>query len=99
MIVSVICVDTGKPFIERAELITNDDTSVSFKLLDGPDVGKFAGQEPNQVGHPSTYGVRYQNTVECGAYQRATLDGKEVVFLTRPQDIPCGYLLVVGKAY
>jgi hypothetical protein len=99
VICTVVRVDTGQPFIARAEIVVNEDTSVSFKLVDGADAGKFAGQEPNQVGQPSTYGVRYPNTVECGAYQRASIAGNSVTFQTRPQDIPCGYLIFIGKAY
>lgn len=95
MICTVVRVDNGLPFIERAELVMNNDGSVSFKL----ENGKFAGQEPNQVGQSSQYGVRYRDTDECGAYQRATLTGNTVMFLTRPQDVLCGYLLFVGKAY
>ena len=98
MIVSVVRVDTGKPFIERAELVTNDDGSVSFNV-GTPQVPMWAGQQPYIPGAPSMYGQRYPDGPICGAYQRATLDGKEVVFLTRAIDVPCGYLLVVGKAY
>ena len=92
---TVIRVDNGQPFIANAELIDNPDGSVSFQLANG----LFAGQTPWEVGHASTYGQRYPDTVECGAYQRATRDGNAVTFLTRPQDIPVGYLLFVGKAY
>jgi len=92
---TVLRVDTGLPFIENAMLITNADGSVSFQLANG----LFAGQMPWEVGQPSTYGVRYPDTVECGSYQRATKDGNAITFLTRPQDIPVGYLIFVGQAY
>lgn len=97
MTCTVVRVDTGQPFIKRAELIVNSDGSVSFQL----DGGLFAGQEPwlTDPGAPSTYGQRYPDMPTCGAYQRATRDGNSVTFLTRPQDVPCVYLLGVGTAY
>lgn len=95
MIVTVVRVDNGQPFIPRATLITNSDGSVSFQL----DGGNFAGQEPWVVGQPSTYGVRYADGPVCGSYQRATVAGQSVTFLTRPQDVPCTYLLGIGTAY
>lgn len=95
MTVTVLRLDTGLPFITVATLITNTDGSVSFQLADQT----FAGQTPWLVGQPSTYGFRYEDSKECGAYQRATRDGSSVTFLTRPQDIPCTYLLGVGQAY
>lgn len=95
MTVTLVRVDTGAPFVARAEMVTNDDGSVSFDL----GGGLWAGQEPNQVGQPSAYGVRYPDGDVKGAYQRAKLQGNQVVFLTRPQDIPCVYLLGIGQAF
>ena len=95
MICTVLRVDTGLPFITRATLITNADGSVSFQL----DNGNFAGQEPWLVGQPSTYGLRYPDGPTCGSYQRASLSGNAVTFLTRPQDNPCTYLLGAGMAF
>ncbi len=94
MFCTVIRVDTGQPFIQRAELIANEDGSVSFKIGNN-----FAGQTPWEVGKPSTYGLRYPDGPINGAYQRATRDGNAITFLTRPQDVPCGYLLFIGQAY
>jgi hypothetical protein len=34
-----------------------------------------------------------------GAYQRATLSGATVTFVTRPQDAPMVYLIGQGKAF
>lgn len=96
-LVTLIRLDNGQPFVLRAMLINNPDGSVSFENLDNDNL--FIGQEPNQVGQPSTYGVRYRDTTDCGSYQRATLSGNLVTFLTRPQDIPCVYLLGQGQAY
>lgn len=83
--------DNGAPFIADAELVVNDDTSVSFRLPDG----SWAGQEPNQ------YGVRHDQNdgAPPKPYQRATLSGSTVVFVTRPQDLPMIYLFGQGKAY
>jgi hypothetical protein len=89
----VIRVDNNQPFIPDATLVTNQDGSVSFQL---PDGAGWAGQEPNQ------YGVRHpnQSVAEApGAYQRATLNGSAVTFVTRPQDLPFVYLIGVGQAY
>jgi len=93
---AVIRLDTGLPFIADAELVTNDDGSVSFSLGEIGDKSiAWAGQEPNQ------YGVRHDqhegNSPQ--AYQRATLAGSTVVFVTRPQDAPMVYLIGQGKAY
>ncbi len=95
MTVTLVRVDNGLPFITRAALITNPDGSVSFQL----DGGLFAGQTPWVVGQPSTYGLRYPDSNEQGAYQRATVNGNTVTFLTRPQDNPCVYLMGQGVAY
>ncbi len=96
MTVTVVRVDTGAAFIERAELVQNpEDGSVSFDLGNGV----WAGQMPWEVGKPSQYGVRYPDGTVKGAYQRARQDGNQVVFLTRPQDVPCVYLLGVGQAF
>lgn len=97
-IVTLVRVDNGQPFIPRAEMVTNaDDGSVSFRVGENPDM--WAGQEPFVAGQHSTYGMRFPDGSICGAYQRATLSGNTVTFLTRPQDIPCTYLLGIGKAY
>jgi|GEM_PF-6122200 len=86
---AVIRLDSGHPFVDDAELVTNSDGSVSFKIAGG-----WAGQEPNQ------YGVRHDDPSEVpGVYQRATLAGSTVVFVTRPQDTPMVYLIGQGKAY
>jgi len=95
MTCTLLRVDNGLPFIIRATLITNGDGSVSFRL----DDKNFAGQTPWEVGQPSTYGLRYPDGPICGSYQRATLVGNVVTFLTRPQDNPCAYLLGTGQAY
>ncbi len=95
MTVTLIRVDNGQPFITRADMVVNDDTSVSFDL----GGGIWAGQMPNIVGQPSQYGVRYPDGPIKGAYQRARLQDNQVVFLTRPEDIPCVYLLGVGQAF
>jgi len=89
---AVYRVDTGLPFIADATLITNADGSVSFLLPNGA----WAGQEPNH------YGLRHADQPSDqspGAYQRATLSGSCVTFVTRPQDAPMGYLLAQGQAY
>ncbi len=90
-IVTLVRVDTGQPFVERAELLKNADGSVSFAL----DGGGFAGQEPNQ------YGVRHDqhDGQPPQSYQRATLAGNTVTFLTRQRDIPMAYLIGFGTAY
>ncbi len=91
MIVTLVRVDTGQPFVARAELLKNADGSVSFAL----DIGGFAGQEPNQ------YGVRHDqhDGAPPQSYQRATLTASTVTFLTRPQDQPMVYLIGFGTAY
>ncbi len=89
---AVYRLDTGVPFIADADLVTNGDGSVSFELPSGG----FAGQEPN------AYGVRHDQDPNTGppqAYQRATLTGSCVTFVTRPQDAPQGYLLASGQAF
>lgn len=86
--VTVFRVDTNQPFIEDAELVTNPDGSVSFKTRDG----QFAGQEPN------AYGTR-NNNGGIGAYQKATVSGNVVTFLTRDQDKPMVYTFGAGKSY
>ena len=95
MTCTVLRLDTGQPFIERATLIQNTDGSVSFQL----DDLTYAGQAPWLVGQPSAYGARYADSPTSGAYQRATQNGNQVTFLTRAQDIPCTYLLGIGTAY
>lgn len=85
-------VDTGVAFVANATVVTNSDGSVSFELTDG----SFAGQEPDQ------YGVRHDQAPNTGApqaYQRATLSGAVATFVTRPGDLPCGYLCAQGQAY
>jgi hypothetical protein len=86
--VTVLRVDTGEPFIEDAQLVTNADGSVSFQLPDG----HFAGQEPGQ------YGVRADGDA-TQQYQRATLDGSMVTFLPHPDYKACAYLLGKGQVY
>ena len=90
-VVTVIRVDTGLPFIASAQLVKNSDGSVSFAVGNG----SYAGQEPNQ------YGVRHDQTdgEPPKSYQRATVSGNVVTFLTRPQDQPMVYLMGVGTAY
>jgi hypothetical protein len=85
---TLIRVDNGQPFVDEAVLVSNDDGSVSFQLPGGG----YAGQEPN------VYGGRDDNA-EPKAYQRATLSGSVVTFVTRPQDRPCCYLFGQGRAY
>lgn len=87
----VIRVDTGLSFIPDAELVTNGDGSVSFLTIGG-----WAGQEPN------VYGLRHPDqpaNEPPGAYQRATLVGSTVTFVTRPQDAPMVYLCGQGRAF
>ena len=85
---TLVRVDTGAPFVADAMLVTNDDSSVSFLLPDGT----YAGQEPN------VYGQRHDGPA-TQAYQRATLNGTLVTFVTRPQDAPFVYLIGWGRAY
>lgn len=90
---AVYRIDTGLPFIADATLVSNADGSVSFAL---PNGAGWAGQEPDQ------YGLRHPNqpaNESPGAYQRATVNGSCVTFVTRPQDAPMGYLLAQGQAY
>lgn len=89
MICSLVRVDNGQPFVDSADMIPNSDGSVSFKLPNG----LYAGQEPNQ------YGVRCIDIDEPKQYQRATLLGSTVTFLTRDGDLPCIYLCGQGKVY
>lgn len=91
---TLIRLDTGRPFVEEATLVDNGDGSVSFML----PTGMYAGQEPSLQGQPSHYGVRHDGPA-TQAYQRATLTGSTVVFLTRPQDLPMVYLFAQGQAY
>jgi hypothetical protein len=88
---AVYRLDNGLPFIADADLVTNGDGSVSFALPSGG----YAGQEPN------AYGQRHDqhDSDPPKAYQRATLVGACVTFVTRPQDAPMGYLLAQGQAY
>lgn len=92
MTCTIYRVDTGAPFIANATIVTNSDGSVSFELVDGT----FAGQ------YPDIYGQRADQAPNTGApqaYQRATLNGGIVTFVTRPGDLPCGYLCAQGQAY
>lgn len=95
MIVTLVRVDNGLPFVQRATMVQNADGSTSFQL----DGGLFVGQTPWLVGQPSTYGVRYPDSDQQGAYQRGLVSGNTVTFLTRPEDIPCVYLLGQGQAF
>lgn len=88
---ALIRVDTGLPFVPDATLQSNSDGSVSFLT-----VGGWAGQEPN------VYGLRHPDQPSSetpGAYQRATLSGSTVTFVTRPQDAPMVYLFGQGQAF
>lgn len=87
---ALIRLDTGLPFVKDATLFTNADGSVSFHIPGG-----WAGQEPN------VYGLRHDQVGGDSAqsYQRATLSGNVVTFVTRPQDAPMIYLIGQGKAY
>ena len=99
--VTLVRLDNAQPFVQTSQMVTNaDDGSVSFQV-GTTDTGKplWVGQTPWLVGQPTTYGMRYPDSEICGAYQRATLSGNTVTFLTRPQDVPCVYLLGIGKAY
>lgn len=97
---AVLRVDTGQPFIADAVVLNNPDGSVSFQL---PNNGGWAGQAATNDPNVNVYGVRHQPDQPAnetpGAYQRATLDGKQVVFVTRPQDRPMVYIIGSGKAY
>lgn len=87
---ALIRLDTGQPFVDSAEIVTNDDGSVSFRLAGG----SWAGQEPDH------YAVRHDDpSAVPGVYQRATLTGSCCTFVTRPQDKPMVYLCGQGKAY
>lgn len=91
--------DTGAPFVADAELVVNPDTSVSFRL---PNGAGWAGQAASNDPNVNVYGVRHPDQPPGevpGAYQRATLDGKQVVFVTREQDPPMIYVIGFGKAY
>lgn len=88
MRVRVFSQDPQHAFIEDAELVSNGDGSVSFKLPSG----SYAGQEPN------AYGVRNDNA-GIGAYQKATLTGTVVTFVPRPGDLPCVYVCGLGRSY
>jgi hypothetical protein len=88
MSVTLVKVDDGQPFVESAELVNNQDGSVSFKLPNG----HYAGQEPN------VYGERNDNA-EPKQYQRATLNGSSVTFLPVEGSLPCVYLLGAGTVY
>ncbi len=85
---ALLRVDTGQPFVAEAALVANSDGSVSFALPDG----RYAGQEPNR------YGVRHDGDGPQ-QYQRATLTGSTVTFVTRPQDVPMIYLFGQGSVY
>lgn len=90
---AVYRVDNGLPFIADAELQQNGDGSVSFSL---PNGAGWAGQEPN------VYGLRHPDqpiSEAPGSYQRATLSGSTVTFVTRPQDAPMVYLFGQGRAF
>lgn len=88
MRVCVFSVNPDDPFIADALLVNNSDGSVSFQLANG----SYAGQEPN------AYGVRNDNP-GIGAYQKATLKGSVVTFVTRAGDAPMVYCCGVGQAY
>lgn len=86
---TLIRIDTARPFVAEATLVNNADGSVSFQLPNG----LFAGQEPRQ------YGVRHPDSAENKQYQRATLNGSNAVFCTRPEDPPFVYLFAQGQVY
>ena len=88
MTCSLIRTDTGLPFVAQAQMEPNSDGSVSFLL----PTGGYAGQVPN------VYGAR-EDSAATQQYQRATLAGNVVTFVTRDGDLPCGYLLVQGQVY
>ncbi len=85
---SLVRIDNGQAFVDSAEIVKNDDGSVSFQLPNG----EFAGQEPN------VYGMRHDGPAKQ-QYQRASLVGDLASFLTRPRDLVCGYLCVQGKVF
>lgn len=89
MICTLVRLDSGAPFVERATLETNDDGSVSFILPDGMG---YAGQYPLQ------YGVRNDGPLKQ-PYQRATLKDGRVTFLGREGDTPWVYLYSEGQVY
>jgi hypothetical protein len=86
--VTVLRVDTGQPFILDAQLETNADGSVSFRLASGD----YAGQSP------IAYGLR-QDDAFAKQYQRATLAGSTVTFLPHPDYPAYAYLIGQGKVY
>lgn len=86
--VTLIRLDTGQPFIIEATLQANADGSFSFKLPNG----QYAGQDPMSYGGRS-------DSDEAKQYQRASLSGNVVTFLTRPEDPPYAYLMGSGKVY
>jgi hypothetical protein len=86
--VTVLRLDNGEPFIEDAQLITNSDGSVSFRLPDG----KYAGQDPAEYGERADGDATQQ-------YQRATVAGTMVTFLPHPDYPAYVYLLGAGKVY
>jgi hypothetical protein len=86
--VTVLRIDTGAPFIADAQMITNADGSVSFQLPDG----KFAGQDPEHYGKRADGDATQQ-------YQRATVNGSQVVFLPHPDHPAYVYVLGFGQVY
>ena len=94
MTVTVLRIDTGKPFIEVAEMESNADGSVSFKLPND----QYAGQDP------AGYGVRADGPAKQ-QYQRATLNGNAVTFYPLVKGDggilfpPYVYLIGFGKIY
>lgn len=89
---TLVRVDNGQPFVADAAIVKNDDGSVSLQLPNGTG---WAGQEPN------VYGLRHDQPANevPGAYQRFTLNGSNIVSVTRPQDVPFIYLFGQGQAY
>jgi hypothetical protein len=86
--VTVIRLDNGEPFIEDAQLESNSDGSVSFRLPGGG----YAGQDPEHYGERADGDATQQ-------YQRATVAGSMVTFLPHPDFPAYVYLLGAGKVY
>ena len=88
MIVTLIRIDNGEPFVVSATKVPQSDGSMTYQL----PTGEFAGQQPN------AYGIRNDNA-EPKQYQRATESGSTATFIPRDGDTPCVYLIGVGQVY